>query len=43
MSVTSNELGNEGTPTYLGTGDPGRTVTDFASNTTSAYDYFPVC
>ena len=42
MSVTSNDLGSEGTPTYLGTGDPGRTVTDFASKTTAAKDYFPV-
>ena len=42
MSVTSNDLGSEGTPTYLATGDPGRTVTDFASNTTLAKDYRPV-
>ena len=42
MSLTSNEVDSEGTPTYLDTGDPGRTVTDFASNTTAAKDYFPV-
>jgi hypothetical protein len=42
MSTTSNALGNAGTPTYLETGDPDRTVTDFASNTTAARDYFPV-
>jgi hypothetical protein len=42
MSVTSNHLDSEGTPTYLGPSDPGRTVTDFAGNTTAAKDYFPV-
>ena len=42
MSTTSNALGSEGTPMYLGAGDPGRTVTDFASNTSAAKDYFPV-
>ena len=42
MSATSNELASEGTPTYLGAGDPGRTVTDFAFNTTAAKDYHPV-
>ena len=42
MSLTSNEVDSEGTPTYLDTGDPGRTVTDFASNTTAAKDYSPV-
>jgi hypothetical protein len=29
-------------PTYLGTGDPDRVVTDFASHATAAKDYFPV-
>ena len=42
MAIMSNTLGNEGTPTYLDTGDPDRTVTDFASNTTAAKDYVPV-
>ncbi len=42
MSTTSNALSNEGTPTYLEAGDPDRKVTDFASNTTPARDYFPV-
>jgi hypothetical protein len=42
MSTTSNALGSEGTPTYLDTSDPDRRVTDFASNTTAARDYFPV-
>jgi hypothetical protein len=42
MSTTSNALGNEGTPTYLDSGDPDRRVTDFASITTAARDYFPV-
>jgi hypothetical protein len=43
MSVTSNEqLGAEGTPTYLARSDPGQTVTDFESNTIAAEDYFPV-
>ncbi len=42
MSLTTHELGREGTPTYLGAGDPDRTVTDFANNTTTSKDYFPV-
>jgi hypothetical protein len=42
MAIRSNTLGNEGTPTYLDTGDPDRTVTDFASNTIAAKDYVPV-
>ena len=42
MSTTSNVLGSEGTPTYLDTSDPDRRVTDFASNTTTAREYFPV-
>jgi hypothetical protein len=42
MSTTSNAVSNEGTPTYLDTTDPDGTVTDFASNTTAARDYFPV-
>ena len=42
MSIMSDALGNEGTPTYLDTADPDRRVTDFASNTTAARDYVPV-
>ena len=42
MSTMSNALGNEATPTYLGTGDPDQKLTDFANNTTAARDYFPV-
>ena len=42
MAMSSNMLGSEGTPTYLGAGDPDRPVTDFASNTTAAQDYVPV-
>ena len=42
MSTTNNASSIEGTPTYLDTGDPDRRVTDFASNTTPARDYFPV-
>ena len=42
MSTTSNALSNEGTPTYLDDSDPERAVTDFASNTVPAKDYFPV-
>jgi hypothetical protein len=42
MGIMSNPLGSEGTPTYLDTGDPDRSVTDFASNTTAAKDYLPV-
>jgi hypothetical protein len=42
MSTSSAALSNEGTPTYLATSDPDRRVTDFASNTTAARDYFPV-
>ena len=34
MSLTTHELGSEGTPTYLRAGDPNRTFTDFANNTT---------
>ena len=42
MATTSNALDNQATPTYLDAGDPDRSVTDFASNTTAARDYFPV-
>jgi len=38
MSTSSNT----GTPTYLEATDPDRQVTDFASNTMAASDYFPV-
>jgi hypothetical protein len=42
MAIVKNALGSEATPTYLETGDPDRTVTDFASKTTAARDYSPV-
>jgi hypothetical protein len=42
MAIMNNSIGNEGTPTYLDTGDPDRKVTDFASKTTAARDYLPV-
>jgi hypothetical protein len=38
----SGAVSIDGTPTYLATSDPDRTVTDFASKTTAAQDYFPV-
>jgi hypothetical protein len=42
VATMSNALGDEGTPTYLDSPDPGRMVTDFASNTIAARDYSPV-
>jgi hypothetical protein len=42
MSAVDIPLGSEGTPTYLETGDPDRRVIDFASNPTTATNYFPV-
>jgi hypothetical protein len=42
MATTSNALGIKGAPTYLDAGDPDRRVTDFASHTIAARDYFPV-
>jgi hypothetical protein len=37
-----NAFTDGGTPTYLAGADPTRRVTDFASHTTAASDYFPV-
>jgi hypothetical protein len=42
MAVMNNALGQEGTATYLDTGNPDLSVIDFASNTTHARDYAPV-
>jgi hypothetical protein len=42
MSVTDNASAEEATPTYLESGDPDRTITDFAFSTTAARDYSPV-
>jgi hypothetical protein len=41
MSLTTDQLGSEGTPMYLAPGDPDRTITDFTNNTTAAKDYLP--
>src|SRR6516225_804322 len=40
MSIEDKSL-IDGTPTYLASGDPARTVTDFAFHTVSAADYSP--
>ena len=42
MSMDINAFTDGGTPTYLAGADPTRRVTDFASHTTAASDYFPV-
>ena len=42
MSLTEHESGQTGTPTYLRSGDPNRTITDFAFHATAARDYLPV-
>src|SRR6478752_4412649 len=42
MPMTNNARTGEGTATYLRRGDPARMITDFASHTTAAADYFPV-
>lgn len=42
MCVTKSEPVEDGTPTYLQSGDPNRMIMDFASHATTARDYLPV-